>query len=245
MWWKVLWAALLGAGLMAPAVAEPLVREARGVVQPSAEAVIASEIAGRIVAMQFRPGEHFDAGDVLVQLDCALYAARVAISSAVHDAAALRVESKQQLAALASIGVLEVRLAEAQLAEATAALQLDQLWAERCTIRAPFAGLVVEQMARPAESVLANDPLLAILSVERPELRLVVPSHWLSRLVPGTPFRFAIDETGEVIDAVLTRIGPRIDPVSQTLPVFAELIDPVEDIVAGMSGTARFVHGLR
>lgn len=233
-----------GAGAVIPGTLpdRSLTMEARGIVQPTAEAVLSSEIAGRIVELPYREGDRFEAGAVLVRFDCALYEARIDVSTAARRAAALQVESNQQLAALASIGRLDVQLSQAALAEATAELRLDELWAERCVIRAPFEGRVVEQIARLHETVTANDPLLSILSDRQPELRLVVPSRWLSWLEPGVRFRFEIDETGAEIDAVLTKLGPRIDPVSQTLPVFAEPAAPTAGIVTGMSGTARFAR---
>jgi multidrug resistance efflux pump len=111
---------------------------------------------------------------------------------------------------------------------------------ERCVVKAPFAGVVVTRLARPHESVTAGQQLLTILDDSRLEVRVVVPSVWLRWLEPGMRFVLHVDETARQYDAVLDRIGARVDPVSQTVEIFGSLTERPPELVVGMSGSALF-----
>ena len=49
-----------------------------------------------------------------------------------------------------------------------------------------------------------------------------------------------IDETQEVYLAEVVEIGARVDPVSQTIRVFGQFKEQPKQVLAGMSGSARF-----
>ncbi|MEQ8968726.1 MAG: efflux RND transporter periplasmic adaptor subunit [Azospirillaceae bacterium] len=213
---------------------------ARGLLEPPAEAVLSSGIAGRIEALPRRAGERFDQGDLLARFDCALYEARLAAAEAGVLKARRQLANDRQLADLASIGRLEVGLAEAELARAEAQAGVTAVLVERCRLTAPFDGRVVEWRAEPHETVAEGAPILEVVATGPPEVALIVPSRWLPRLGVGQPFTFAVDETGTRHDGTLLRLGARIDPASQTVRVIGRLEGAGPDLVPGMSGTARF-----
>lgn len=229
----------------APAAADADVFRVRGLVEPREEALIAAEIDAQIEAIPFDDGERFAQGDVLVDFDCSFYRARLSGSEATAQAARRVLETNRQLAALNSIGTLEVAQAEAAYQEAVAQTRVDRVWVNRCEIEAPFAGRIITRLAEPHESVRQGQELLAILNDRDLDLRLIVPSHWLSWLEEGQGIEFQVDETGTTVRAAVHRIGARIDPVSQTLPLIARIDgDPVDlGLLAGMSGTAVFDRG--
>ncbi len=212
----------------------------RALLAPVQEAVLAGEIAARIDSMPLDAGERFRKGDVLVSFDCAAYRAALAEARAAQKAAEVTLENARELAKLNSGSILASALAEAELERAKARAEASRIPVERCVIRAPFGGLVVARKAQPHESVTAGQPLLAVLDDTNPEIRLVVPSAWLRWLKPNTPFTLLIDETGQKYQARLTRIGARVDPVSQTIEVFGGFPAKPKDLVTGMSGTASF-----
>ena len=111
-------------------------------------------------------------------------------------------------------------------------------------MKAPFDGKVVEQRIREHESVPAGTALLEVLSDRDLRVELIVPSSWLVWLKPSQRFDLRIDETGELLDGEVALIGARVDPVSQSLKVTGKLLGDKQgntpNLVAGMSGTARF-----
>jgi RND family efflux transporter MFP subunit len=219
-------------------------RRARGVIEPRREAVLSAQLGGRIVELPVDDGESFAEGDLLVAFDCALEQARLAGAQAAREAAGHTLESNRRLAALESVGALELALARAEYAEAEAAVREARVMVEHCRLAAPFPGRVVEALVNEHESVAPGTELIEILDDRTLRVTLIAPSMWLAWLGPGDPFRFRIDETGAEVPARVTMIGARIDPASQSLPVHGELLAAPEEVpgglIAGMSGTAVF-----
>ena len=107
---------------------------------------------------------------------------------------------------------------------------------EKCRITAPFAGRVAEQKVREQQVVQPGQALLDILDDSSLELEFLVPSAWLRWLKVGLPLRVAIDETRKTYPARFTRIGARVDAVSQSVKVAAVIEGSPQELVAGMSG---------
>jgi len=245
VWWAAL--ALFSAGVLAADAGDPLLDgaratagEVRGVLRARSQAVLASELPGRVTEIPYAEGQSFSKGDVLVRFDCSAYQAQANASAAAVRAAREELRNKQQLAALNSVGRFEVALAEARQAQAQAESQVYQVQVQRCQIKAPFDGQVVARRVQAHESVASGAPLLEIVDNRSLEIHLLVPSRWLGKLKPEQAFSFVPDETGKPIDAVIKRLGARIDEGSQTLLLIASVPANTPGLLAGMSGTAQF-----
>ncbi len=125
--------------------------EARGVLRARDQAVLASELSGRIVELPFSEGESFKKGDTLARFDCSAYQAQLNAALAASRGAGEELSHNKQLATLNSAGRFEVARAEAKVSETQAQSQVYQVQVKRCSVLAPFDGQVVErkEMARP------------------------------------------------------------------------------------------------
>ena len=63
-------------------------------------------------------------------------------------------------------------------------------------------------------------------------------SAWLSWLKPGYVFQITVGETEKTYSAKITRLGGRVDPVSQSIKVIGEITGDAPELMAGMSGRA-------
>lgn len=216
------------------------VRQIRGVLKARDQAVLSSELAGRIIGMPFAEAQRFAKGDVLVRFDCSAYQAQLNAANAASRAAREELKNKQQLAALNSVGRFEVALAEARQVQTQAEAQVYQVQVQRCQVKAPFDGEVVNRRVQPHESVTSGAPLLEVVDNRTLEIHLLVPSRWIGTLKPGQPFEFTPDETGKPLKASVKRLGARIDEGSQTLLLIGDLPGDATGLVAGMSGSASF-----
>lgn len=218
--------------------------EARALVEPRAEAVLSSDIGGRIVELPVDEGDRFQTGDLLVAFDCSFHRAELAAAQAELTKARHTLTNKRQLAELKSVGQLEVAVAQAEVAKAEAQLRTRRLFVERCRLTAPYAGRVVERPVNRYETVAEEQELMRVIAAGGLRLRLIVPSRWLSWLEPGARFWLTIDETGRTHAAEVKAVGARVDPVSQTVPLYGRLLGDGDDAAGalrpGMSGTARF-----
>ncbi|MGR7921638.1 efflux transporter periplasmic adaptor subunit [Zobellella denitrificans] len=220
----------------------PAGSEARGVIRSAHQAVLSAEQAGRITDIGHAEGEAFEQGEVLVRFDCSAYRAQLDAANAAARAATEELNHNRQLAELNSVGRYAVSLAQARLAQAQAEARVFQVQVERCQLKAPFSGQVVSRKVQPFESVTAGTPLLDIVDNKALELHILVPSRRLNQLAPGQPFTFVPDETGIPLEARISRLGARIDEGSQTLLLIGAISDAPDDLLAGMSGTARFAE---
>lgn len=212
----------------------------RALLAPVNEAVLASELSARIAAIPVQNGAPFNKGDTLVAFDCAAFRASLAEARASLLGSDQTLQNLHHLAKLKSAGQLEVDLAEAEVAKARARLEAARVPVERCVLRAPFSGRVVERKAQPFESVVPGQPLLAILDDTQLEIRLVIPSVWLRWLKVGAPFQLSVDETGQVYTAKVARLGARVDAVSQSVGIIGIFDGKPPGVIAGMSGSASF-----
>ncbi len=242
-WYGTVLVGLMAVAGISPALAGDAIapaEQARALIKSKFSAVLSSEIAGRILKIPLREGERFRKGERLVEFDCSWYVASQQAAQAALTHAQAKQSGMESMAAMRSAGTMDVTLARSDTEKARADLKLAVISVERCVITAPFDGRVVEQKIHPFESVGQNAPLLSVLADADLEVSLVVPANWLVWLKPGQPFSVAIDETTHSYPGHVSRLGAQIDPVSQTVTVFGDLTDPDKELIAGMTGTARF-----
>jgi len=175
-----------------------------------------------------------------VDFYCDEQAARERIARAEVAGARENYEAKLRLQGLQSAGEVEVAIAAAAVDRARGELQLARVQRAQCTVSAPFAGQAVKVHVKPHQGVNAGQPLVEIVSRGPFKLRLNVPSKWLAWLKSGTPFEVVIDETGRTYAATVTAINARVDAASQSVELEGSIAERAGELLAGMSGTARF-----
>lgn len=214
-------------------------QSSRVVVQSLMQATLSAEIAARITELPFREGDNFKKGDTLVGFDCAIFEAQRDKVEAELKAANAKLTNDQELEKSRSIGALEVQLSEVAVQRAKAEMRMAQINAERCVIKAPWAGRVMWRKAQELEVAKLHQEILAIVSTEAMEVMAVVPGQWVRTLKPGQTFEVRIDETGTRHTASVVAIGSQVDAVSQTINLRGRIArDP--KLLPGMTGTASF-----
>ena len=215
--------------------------DARGVVVPNAEVTLAAAVSTRIERMPFKSGQSFDKGDTLIQFDCKRQQADLRGAKATLSKAASFYNGKKRLKARGAAGGQEVREAAADVAAATASVDSLKEVIQLCKIAAPFSGRVVERHAETHEIPAINAPIMTVVDSSTLELDLIVPSTWLRWVQKGTKFEFAVDELGQRYPARVARLGAKVDPVSQTIKLTGVFAARPNRVLAGMSGTAKFL----
>jgi RND family efflux transporter MFP subunit len=222
--------------------------EIRAEITPRFYTTLSSEIAGRIDKINTRPGEHFKKGDVLVVLDCVTQRALLQKARAVEIAAERTYAVNQRLYKLGSIGDLELQVSDAEVAKAKADVAVADAAVSKCVIAAPFAGITAEGFSgstvkKPQEYqyVTPGEPVLDILDDRDLDIEFIAPSSDIGRLTVGRHFEVDIEETHKQYDARVTRIAPRVDPVSQSIKVYGHFTGDVHDLLPGMSGKVKLM----
>lgn len=212
----------------------------RVLLMPQRETTLVSQTVSQVREIAGGLGNAFKKGATLVRFDCGQPVARRDIARAAVGSAKQNLAAKERLKALKAAGGVEVEMARAALDKAQAELQLAQVQIGQCRIRAPYDGRIVRQYVRQYQGVKAGDPLLEIVATGALKLRLNVPSRWLKWLKPGVKFEISIDETGKTYPATVSALNARVDAASQSIEIEGLVVGKHAELLAGMSGTARF-----
>ena len=201
-------------------------------------ATLSSEIAARIDAIASRVGDRFRKGDMLVSFDCALPNAQLTHAQAALTEAARTYEIDRRAAAQKTTTPLELDIPAAEVLKAKADLTAAETRVSKCSIAAPFAGIVAGQKMRAFEYATPGQPIIEVLDDRALEVELIAPSRWLGWLKPGTPFQLRVEETGKTYPAKVVRLGGRVDPASQSVRAIGEISGEAAELLPGMSGHA-------
>lgn len=214
----------------------------RGVVRSTNEATLSSGIPAQIQNMPFQEGMSFKKGELLVQFNCDKQQAEYRAAREAIKVKRNTVNTNKELQKFESIGQFELTASIAELNQVTAQAQALASEVSHCSIKAPYAGQVKEQLALRYESVTAGQPVISIIDTQNLEVDMVIPSHWLTWLTVKTNFSFSVDETRQSFTGKIARISPSVNPVSKTVKVIGQLMPPESNqlILPGMSGTAHF-----
>jgi RND family efflux transporter MFP subunit len=120
-------------------------------------------------------------------------------------------------------------------------LELARSHLERCTVRAPFDGVIVERWAVTGQRVIedSNSPLFRLVADDPLRARVYVTQTLLPRLAPGDPASIEPIEGGAGRAARIVFVSPAVDPASGTAAVVVEL-DSSEGLRIGESVGVRF-----
>jgi len=222
----------------APTTEDPNV--IRVLLSPDMETTLVSQMVGRISNLQAQLGQRVQKGRAVVGFDCSEASARLNMAQAEHASARETLTAKQHLRKLDAAGDMEVTLAAANADKSKAAIAMARAQLAQCTVVAPFTGHVVKVHVKQYQGVNIGAPLLELISDGPLKLRLNAPSRWLRQVGVGTPFEVTINETGRTYPAKVTLINARVDAVAQTIELEARMERSEPDLLAGMSGIARF-----
>lgn len=170
----------------------------QGTVQARTESNLVAQVRGNVISVSpsFKPGGFFEKGEVLLEIDRRDYEMEVTIAEAQLAQARLRLSEEEATAAQAladwkRLGLNEepsdlvlrkpqVNEAEANVGSAQARLELARLNLERTTIRAPYAGRVLNQQVDLGQYVTPGTSLARIYAVDYAEIRLPLSERQLA-----------------------------------------------------------------
>lgn len=228
----------------AKAQAKPVSADAiRVVLSPEMETTLVAQMVGRIAALNASLGGKVSKGKTIVAFDCSEASARLQMAQAEYASAKETLEAKTGLRKLEAAGDMEVAVAAAAVDKAKGAIGLARAQLAQCTVVAPFSGSIVKVYVKPYQGVNVGNPLVDMISDGPLKIRLNAPSKLLASLHVGSPMEVDIDETGKTYPAKVTAVNARVDAVAQTIELEARIEGKHPELLAGMTGVARFKPG--
>src|SRR5690606_6798603 len=94
---------------------------------------------------------------------------------------------------------------------------------EETVITAPFAGTVSIRYADPGALVTRGAPVVRLIASDELWVRFAVPAEEAERYRVGDPVSVVLEPDDQQAEAVVRRIAPDLDPVTQMVLAEAEL----------------------
>ncbi len=195
----------------------------RIVLLPVREALLSSEINGKVIAINFRLGKSFKKGDELIKLDDVVYKASLEKALAAYDASKLSLAAAKDLRSRNDASLVDLANAQREFASA----QAEKTFAERnfsaCHLLAPFDGKVAGVYTRESELIEAGVPVIKVIDDSTLLGHIVLPGYLYSKIKDGMNVRLRSGSGGQKVSAVFTRIAPAINPSSGMFEAYLQI----------------------
>ena len=240
----------------APTEAREVLLNASGYVTPRRRATVAAKITGRVVQLYAEEGMHVTDGQVLAVLDDSDARVRLNSSKADRNATAAALKDLQvQLAnaerelrrtqTLETAGVsssqsldlarttadslrAKISLNDEQIRAADERVRVAQQDLDNCTVRSPFAGIVVSKDAQVGEIVsplsagggFTRTGIATVVDMKSIEIEVDVNESYIARVRPGMPVTAVLDAYPDwQIPAKVRTVIPTADRQKATVKV--------------------------
>jgi RND family efflux transporter MFP subunit len=230
-----------------------------GSVESPTSSMVATEVSGPVLELRTREGTAVHKGEVLAvlsstNLELQLQALQAQIKEArarlqlaesnlerTKELFASDVVARQQLDDAFSEFTAWQGRAEA-LAAQEARIETDL---RRCSVRAPFGGVVVGEQAEVGEWLAVGAPVVELLSLETLDIRVQVPEKFFSNLIPGGDVAVRFDALPDLeARGTVSAIIPRADPQARTFPVKVRIPNGDGRIGVGMLAEVSLPAGV-
>jgi membrane fusion protein (multidrug efflux system) len=117
---------------------------------------------------------------------------------------------------------------------------------KKLTVRAPFSGILAMQNVKKGDYVQANTVVATVVDPANYNICVEVDELDIPRIRLGQPATVALDAYPEQrLSATVTRIVPRTDKITKTSKIYLTLVNPTNNIQAGMTATANIIYNTR
>jgi RND family efflux transporter MFP subunit len=197
------------------------------------QVTLTTRTAGVITDVLFKGGQLVEANQALVKLNADTEAIAVETAEAQRAQAADTVERYQQLheGTVTKVAISEANTA---LKVADAALRKARDDLDRMTLKAPFKGIMGLSSLQAGDYLAVGSPIATIDDRSTLLIEFTVPEAVAPSMKIGLPVRAnLITRSGEVYNGQIQAVGTRIDPVTRTLVVRAEIPNPDLKLIPG------------
>ncbi len=204
---------------------------------------VASEIEGRVVALDVPEGRRVEEGHVLAQLDDAEARAALRVTRARRRNAQDRLKRLESLRAESVSSEQTYDDALAEFEAASAATDEAQTRLDKTTIRAPFAGVLGLRQVNLGEYVDGGTALVELTQVDPLELVFSIPQRFVADLALGQTVLGVVGRCGPSFEGTVDVIDPRVDRTTRSVRLQARVPNPEGALYPGMAVSLQLVVG--
>lgn len=225
-----------------------IVREivAVGSVRSDESVTLSPEISGRIAQIGFDEGRAVSKGQMLFELDAAVFRAQLAQAQADHQLAERNNRRGLELFERHLISQQERDTLASSLEAAAAAVALARAQLAKTRITAPFAGIAGLRQVSPGDYVNPGQALVNLEAMERMKIDFRVPEAALPKLSSGQPLAIEFDAwPGERFHGEVYAIDPRVADTTRSIGLRARLPNADGRLRPGLYARIRLETGDR
>lgn len=205
---------------------------------------LGSEVAGRITRINFDEGQSVRRGQVLFELDNAIYRAEFDQARAQAQLTQRNHERAIELFARKLIAQSDRDTAAANFEVARAALALAQARLDQTRITAPFDGIAGLRRVSPGDYIGAGQELVSVEAMSSVKVDFRLPESALPALQTGQKLGIEIDAfPGERFEGELYAIEPRVADDTRSIGLRANLPNPDGKLRPGLFARVRLQTG--
>lgn len=194
---------------------------------------IRPEVTGRVVSISFTEGRYVEKGTLLVtlfndDLKARLNKLKVQLSKAETTA-----KRYSELLKISGISQQEFDLAELEVHNLNADIQLVNVDIARTEIRAPYSGQLGLRNVSLGAYVTPNDVITNISQVNKLKIDFTVPEKYTDRMMRGKKIDFTIDGSDKHFSASIIATESHITEETRSLKVLGEVARTDNTLVPG------------
>lgn len=215
---------------------------AEAVIEATKQATVATQVSGRIVAVNAEAGQRVQAGQVLMRIDAREATENVAAAKAQLAQAEANFSRTQNLFRQKFVSQAALDQAEATLKSAQAQAAAAGSGASHATVTAPISGIVATRHAELGDLATPGKPLLTVFDPKGLRAIASIPQFKLKDALKATAAKVEFPESRRWLDGTRFEVLPTVDVQSHTATARVYLPDAV-DLVPGMAARVHFVIG--
>lgn len=192
---------------------------------------LAVETGGVVKDIRFKANQHFNEGDLVVQLDDAVERADLVDAQAAVKLGEANLERSTTLRQRGFDTQAAYDQVIAQLATARSRHQRIQAVIDQKGLKAPFAGTIGIPRINPGQYLQAGTVVATYQNLQSMKVDFTIPEQLISKVKVGQPVRFGVTETALSKTGKVIGIDPRVDPQTRLVSVQALLDDNKDESV--------------
>ncbi|MCF8367087.1 MAG: efflux RND transporter periplasmic adaptor subunit [Bacteroidales bacterium] len=207
--------------------------KASGSIQPNEKMELRSEVAGRIVNMNFKEGTRIDKGALLVQIDDSELKAQLQKYNAQMRIAREDENRKQQLLSINGISqeIYDGSLARVEELEADIALTDSKI--RKSKIEAPFSGKIGLRYVSEGAWVSQGEIISTLVQTDPVKIEFSIPERYASLITVGMKISYTVAGSEKEFTGRVYAAEPQIDANTRSLKIRALTSNPNGELIPG------------
>ena len=224
-----------------------------GRIRPRLQVDIRPTLGGELVALPFDVGDRVVAGQILARIDDAPETAAIAEAEAsVQTQQATLAQARRDLARFEALSQFAIRRdveqrrlavveGERELSRRRASVMQARELRDRRVLRAPFAGVILERLVDPGQTVGLESVIYRLADLSSPEVTIEVDEIYAAEIRPGIEAMISLPGQNRQLRAKVLHVEPRVDPATGARDVRLGLVDAAIDAPSGLTVTVNLV----